>query len=47
MTRDKEKKFAKDQLLLEAARLGQVNQLEIILKEFQHKSKKRSNPLAR
>ena len=48
MTRDKEKKLTKEQQLLNAARLGQVEQLEAILNQFmQLKSKKRTNPLAR
>lgn len=47
MTKGKEKKVGRDQQLLEAARLGQLKQLETLLGEFQVKSKKRSNPLAR
>lgn len=43
-----ERKIGKEQKLLEAARLGQVEQLEQILSCFaQQKSWKKSNPLAR
>jgi hypothetical protein len=48
MTRERDKKLGKEQQLLDAARLGQFNQLETILRQFdQLKTKKRSNPLAR
>lgn len=48
MTKDKEKKVGKDQLLLEAARLGQIERLEAILSQNQQlKSRKKTNPLAR
>ena len=49
MTKDRDKKqLARDQQLLEAARLGQFNQLETILRHHQQlKSKRRTNPLAR
>lgn len=48
MTKEKEKKVGKDQLLLEASRLGHLHQLESILGQLrQLKSKKKSNPLAR
>ena len=47
MTRDREK-LAREQQLLEAARLGQLKQLEAILGQIQQlKTKRRSNPLAR
>lgn len=48
MTKEKEKKLAKEQVLLEAARLGQLDRLEAILSQSQVvKWRKKSNPLAR
>lgn len=48
MTKEKDKKVANEQLLLEASRLGNVAQLETILGQFQQsKAKKKTNPLAR
>lgn len=48
MTKDKPKKIDKSQKLLEASRLGQLQQLELLLSQFhQLKSKKKTNPLAR
>uniref|UniRef100_A0A6G1SKA8 Ankyrin repeat and SAM domain-containing protein 1A n=1 Tax=Aceria tosichella TaxID=561515 RepID=A0A6G1SKA8_9ACAR len=47
MTKERDKKLGRDRQLLEAAQLGQFNQLETILCQFQQlKTKKRSNPLA-
>mgnify|MGYP006965677684 CR=1 FL=1 len=48
MAKEKDRKTGKDQLLLEASRLGDARQLESILGQLQAlKSKKKSNPLAR
>lgn len=49
MTKDiKDKKLNKNQQLLEASRLGQLQQLECILSQFQQlESRKKTNPLAR
>lgn len=48
MTKDKKDKIGKEQLLLEASRLGQLDQLEAILSQSQpHRLKKKTNPLAR
>lgn len=48
MTREKERKLNKEQQLLDAARLGQLEQLETLLSQFtQLKSKKRTYPLQR
>lgn len=49
MTKDKpDKKLAKEQLLLEAARLGRFDELESVLGQSpMQRFKKKSNPLAR
>lgn len=48
MAKEKDKKIGKDQILLEASRLGQYKQIESILSQFHTlKSKKKTNPLAR
>lgn len=48
MAKERDKKVGKDQVLLEASRLGQYKQIESILRQFHTlKTKKKTNPLAR
>lgn len=48
MTKEKKDKIGKEQLLLEASRLGKLEELENILSQSQpYRLKKKTNPLAR